>query len=75
MHVIVQCSNCGVNVRPELGVATDTTLQHRECAERFGVGTHGQSITLPVDHPIRHRLPVVALPPPAATLYSDAPAG
>jgi hypothetical protein len=49
MHLVAQCSNCGMNVRPELGVATATTFQHRKCADRFGIGTHGQSIVLPID--------------------------
>jgi hypothetical protein len=61
MHLIDQCSNCGNNVRRELGVVTPATVQHRECAERFGVGTHGQSIVIPSDHAIRHRPFTVAL--------------
>ena len=44
MYLVHQCSNCGSNVRPELGVATAVTIQHRECADRFGIGTHGQAI-------------------------------
>jgi hypothetical protein len=48
MYPVDQCSNCGSNVRPQLGVATATTVQHRECADRFGLGTHGQSIVLPM---------------------------
>lgn len=55
MYLVHQCSNCGGNVRPELGVATAVTLQHRECADRFGIGTHGQTIVLPIDHAVRHR--------------------
>jgi hypothetical protein len=55
MHIVDQCSNCGRNVRPELGVATAVTVQHRECADRFGVGTHGQSIVMSIDHALRHR--------------------
>ena len=54
MYIVQQCSNCGSNVKPELGVATAVTVQHRECADRFGIGTHGQSI-LPIDHAVRHR--------------------
>jgi hypothetical protein len=53
MHLIAQCSNCGANVRPELGVATATTVQHRDCADRFGVGTHGQSTVLPIERAIQ----------------------
>jgi hypothetical protein len=55
MHFIAKCSNCGANVRPELGVVTTTTIQHRECADRFGIGTHGRPIVMPIDHAIRHR--------------------
>jgi hypothetical protein len=61
MYLVHQCSNCGSNVRPELGVATAITVQHRGCANRFGVGTHGQSIVLPLDHPIRHRPRAIAV--------------
>jgi len=43
MHLVLQCPNCGGNVTPEVGVATPTTVQHRACAERFGVGTHGSA--------------------------------
>jgi hypothetical protein len=69
MYLVHQCSNCGSNVRPELGVATATTVQHRECADRFGLGTHGQLIVLPIDHAIRHRpLAVAVCGPQAAAL-------
>jgi hypothetical protein len=61
MHLVEQCSNCGTNVRRELGVVTVTTVQHRECADRFGVATHGQSIVIPNDHAIRHRPRATAL--------------
>jgi hypothetical protein len=61
MHLVHQCSNCGGNVRAETGVATAVTVQHRECADRFGVGTHGQPIILPVDHAIRHRPLAIAV--------------
>jgi hypothetical protein len=57
MHLVDQCSNCGSNVSRELGVVTPTTVQHPECAERFGLATHGQSIVIPIDHAIRHRPP------------------
>jgi hypothetical protein len=73
MYLVHQCSNCGGNVRPELGVATAITVQHRECADRFGVGTHGQPIVLPIDHAVRHRPSAVAvLEPRAATVGSAA---
>ena len=55
MHLVDQCSNCGSNLSRELGVVTATTVQHPACAERFGLGTHGQAIRLPIDHAIRHR--------------------
>ena len=60
MYLVHQCSNCGSNVKPELGVATAVTIQHRECADRFGLGTHGQSIVLPIDHASRNRPLAVA---------------
>ena len=67
MYLVHQCSNCGGNVRPELGVATAATIQHRECADRFGIGTHGQTIVLPIDHAIRHRpLAMASFEPRAA---------
>jgi hypothetical protein len=73
MYLVHQCSNCGGNVRAELGVATAITVQHRECADRFGLGTHGQSIVLPIDHAIRHRpLAVAVIEPRAATPDSAA---
>jgi hypothetical protein len=59
MHHVHQCSNCGGNVRPELGVASAVTVQHRECADRFGVGTHGKRFVLPVDDTSPHR-PIAA---------------
>jgi hypothetical protein len=68
MYLIHQCSNCGSNVRPELGVATAITVQHRECAERFGLGTHGQAIVLPIDHAIRHRPLAAAVVEPVTRL-------
>jgi hypothetical protein len=55
MHLVDQCSNCGSNVSRELGVVTPTTVQHPECAERFGLATHGQVIRVPIDHAVRHR--------------------
>jgi hypothetical protein len=61
MYLVHQCSNCSGNVRPELGVATAITVQHRECAERFGVGTHGLPIALPIDHALGHRPRAVAV--------------
>ena len=67
VYHIAQCSNCGRNLRRELGLATATTLQHRECAERFGLGTHGQPMILPIDGPVRHRLPGPT-PPPAVRI-------
>lgn len=61
MHLVLQCSNCGGNVRPELAVAaTATTVQHRECADRYGVGTHGQPSVPRIDRGIRRRLTAVA---------------
>jgi hypothetical protein len=42
MHVIEQCSNCGCNVKRRFGVVTSATVQHRECAARFGRGTYGR---------------------------------
>jgi hypothetical protein len=67
MYLIRQCSNCGANVRPELGVATAVTLQHRECADRFGLGTYGQPIVLPTDHAIRrHPLTVATVERPSS---------
>ena len=63
MHHVDQCSNCGINVSRELGVVTPTTSQHRECADRFGVATHGQSAATPSDRVIRHRRAAVALLP------------
>jgi len=73
MYLVHQCSNCGSNVMPELGVATAITVQHRECADRFGLGTHGQSVVLPIDHAIGHRPSAVAvLEPRAATCHSAA---
>ena len=72
MHLIVQCSNCGMNVRPELGVATATTFQHRECADRFGIGTHGRPRALPIDNAVRRPPHGDEVHGPAAeTLYSD----
>jgi hypothetical protein len=41
-------------------VATATTIQHWEGADRFGLGTHGQPIVLPIDHAIRDRPLAVA---------------
>jgi hypothetical protein len=58
MH-LHHCSSCGGHVSPELAVATALTVQHRKCAERFGVGTQGQPIVMPIDHAARHR-PVAA---------------
>ena len=66
MYIVHQCSNCGSNVKPELGVATAITVQHRECADRYGVGTNGQPIVLPIDHALRHRPPAVAVSGPRA---------
>ncbi len=63
MHHVDQCSNCGINVTRELGVVTPTTVQHRECADRFGVATHGQSVAIPSDQAIPHRPAAVALLP------------
>ncbi len=60
MHLVHQCSNCGSNVSPELGVATAVTVQHRKCADLFGLGTHGLPIVMPIDHAIRHRPLAVA---------------
>ena len=61
MHHVDQCSNCGINVSRELGVVTPTTVQHRVCADRFGVATYGQSVAIPSDQAIRHRPAAVAL--------------
>jgi hypothetical protein len=72
MYLVHQCSNCGSNVRPELGVATAITVQHLECADRFGLGTHGQAIVLPVDHAIRHRPSAVAVFEPRAATRDSA---
>jgi hypothetical protein len=73
MYLVHQCTNCGSNVRPELGVATAVTIQHRECADRFGIGTHGQAIVMPIDHAIRHRpLGATVCRPRAAALDSAA---
>jgi hypothetical protein len=60
MYLVHQCSNCGGNVKPELGVVTAITVQHRECADRFGIGTYGQAIAMPIDHAGRHRPLAVA---------------
>jgi hypothetical protein len=64
MHHVDQCSNCGINVSRELGIVTPTTVQHRECAVRFGVATHGQPVAIPSDQTLRHRPAAVALHPP-----------
>ena len=64
MHLVDQCSNCGINVSRELGIVTPTTVQHRECADLFGVATHGQSVAIPSDQAIRHRPAAVSLLPP-----------
>ena len=64
MHHVDQCSNCGINVSRELGIVTPTTVQHRECADRFGVATHGQPVAIPSDQTLRHRPAAVALHPP-----------
>lgn len=63
VYLIAQCSNCGRNMRRELGVATATTLQHRKCADRFGLGTHGQPMILSIARPIRHHLLGPTRPP------------
>ena len=63
MHHVDQCSNCGINVSRELGIVTPTTVQDRECADRFGVATHGQPV-VPSDQTLRHRPAAVALYPP-----------
>jgi hypothetical protein len=71
MYLVHQCSNCGRNVRPELGVATAVTVQHRECADRFGLGTHGQSIALrPFMAPSTERLGTHIVPNPRPDLIS-----
>jgi hypothetical protein len=67
-----QCSNCGRNVSPELGVATAVTIQHRQCADRFGVGTRGQPIVMPIDHAARHRPLAVGGWGPRATALNTA---
>ena len=63
MHHVDQCSNCGINVSRELGIVTPTTVQHRECADLFGVATHGQSVAIPSDQTIRRRHAAVVLLP------------
>jgi hypothetical protein len=73
MHLIVECSNCGASVRPELGVATANAFQHRECADRFGVGTQGQRLALPIDQaiPHRHHADTVHKAPAATPAYAE----
>jgi hypothetical protein len=44
MYHVDQCSNCGINVSRELAVVTPIGVQHRVCADRFGVGTHGRPL-------------------------------
>jgi hypothetical protein len=66
MHHVDQCSNCGINVTRELGVVTPTTVQHRECANRFGVATYGQTVAVPSDHAIRERPAALASLPSLA---------
>ena len=63
MHHVDQCSNCGINVSRELGIVTPTTVQHRECAARFGVASHGQSVAVPSEQASRRRPAAVALLP------------
>jgi hypothetical protein len=80
MHLIDQCTNCGGNVRPELGVATATTVQHRECADRFGVGTHGELSPTPsppsfaLTRPVRGRPRASAFTSPVRVLGRSYPA-
>jgi hypothetical protein len=74
MHHVDQCSNCGINVARELGIVTPTTVQHRECADRFGVATHGQPVATSNDHALRLRPKAVALLPSVTVSPDRTPA-
>ena len=60
MYLVHQCSNCGSNAGPSSEWRRPPPSSTGLCADRFGIGTHGQSIVMPIDHAIRHRPLAVA---------------